>query len=221
MKNLKYIKVFEDFSPQNKKTEQLYKLIDRLEVDEYMKISLKNSQDLLIIWNANYGVNQGITELMELFQPGSVDFWNDYINELEQDSHIKSFYDSVEDFIEVLDRLNDFFKHPEVGYIMTNILGYCNPVALRYMTEKSIDNILKNKDLIRKFQALWEAPTMKTFILSSDGSFTLDGGSKGTHEIPRHKWEVTGVKPFVPTSEEEHDRKIEEIIMDKYSKEVK
>ena len=105
MKNLKYIKLFEEFffypkanqnsSPQNKRMEQLYKLIDRLEVDEYMKISLKNSQDLLIIWNANYGVNQGITELMELFQPESVDFWNDYINELEQDSHINSFYDGV------------------------------------------------------------------------------------------------------------------------------
>ena len=214
MKNLKYIKVFEDFSPQNKKTEQLYELIDKLEVDEYMKISLKNSQDLLIIWNANYGVNQGITELMELFQPESVDFWNDYINELEQDSHINSFYDGVEDFIEVLDRLNEFFKHPEVGYIMTNILGYCNPVALRYMTEKSLDNILKNKDIIRKFQALWEAPI-------ADDSFSLYGGFKGAYKIPSHKWEITGVKPFVPTSEEEHDRKIEEIIMDKYSKKVK
>ena len=214
MKNLKYIKVFEDFSPQNKRTEELYKLIDRLEVDEYMKTSLKNSQDLLIIWNANYFVNQGITELMELFEKRSVDFWNDYINDLEQDSHINSFYDSIEDFIEVLDKLNEFFKHPQVGYIMTNILGYCNPVALRYITVKSVDNILKNKDLIRKFQALWVAPM-------TSGSFSLDGGFKGDYKIPSHKWEVTGVKPFVPTSEEEHDRKIEEIIMDKYSKEVK
>ena len=214
MKNLKYIKVFEDFSQQNKRTEELYKLIDRLEVDEYMKTSLKNSQDLLIIWNANYSVNQGITELMELFEKRSVDFWNDYINDLEQDSHINSFYDSIEDFIEVLDKLNEFFKHPQVGYIMTNILGYCNPVALRYITVKSVDNILKNKDLIRKFQALWVAPT-------TSGSFSLDGGFKGDYKIPSHKWEVTGVKPFVPTSEEEHDRKIEEIIMDKYSKEVK
>ncbi len=210
MKKLKYIKVFENFTEQDKKTKDLLNAIDNLQVDDYIKNSLKNNDDLIIIWNKHYWLNQGIKELMSLFEPSSVVFWNGYINDLKQDSHIESFYEHIEDFIEVLDRLIKFLEHPEKSYIMTNILGYCHPVALRYMTEKSVNNILQHKDLIRKFQALWVTKM-------TDGS----PSNSSCNIFMPDKSDLTGVRPFVPTSEEEHDRKIEEIIMDKYSKEVK
>lgn len=201
MKKLKWIKLFETFS-SDEKNKQLFDFIDGLEVEDYIKNSLKSSEDLIIIWNTHYAFNKGIKDLMELFEEKKVDYWNDYIKELGQNSYIGSFYDGVDDFISVLDRVNRYLKHPEVSFIFGEIFGYCNPPALRYLSDRCIDDILKNKDLIRKFQSLWEGK-----IFGPDG--------KTFYSL---KWKTTGVKPFVPTSDKEHEQKISEIIMDKFDK---
>jgi hypothetical protein len=215
MKKLKHIKLFEFFtsnyekeelSSSNEKNEELYKFIDSLRIEDYIKKSLKNNQDLLIIWNKYNIYKNGIQYLMKLFESVTIDYWNEYINDLGQDSYIKEFYSDVDEFIEVLDRIHKFVKHPESSYIFTNIFGYCHAPALRYLTEKSIINILKNKDLIKKFQALW---VQKLNISSDSGDY--EGVSSWNSKL-------TGIKPFVPTSDKEQDEKIEEIIMDKYSK---
>jgi hypothetical protein len=207
MKKLKYVKLFENFS-ENEKGQELYKFIDSLKVEKWIKDSLKRNEDLEIIWSTNYFLKQGIKDLMKLFEPSTVEYWNKYINELDQESYINSFYSGVDDYVEVLDRLNKYLKHPEVGYIMTEIFGYCNPVALRYMSNRAVSNILAHKDLIRKFQALW---VTKLNIHSAHGS-------GGNEKIPSFNQRLTGIKPFVPTSDKEHEERIEEIIIDKYQK---
>jgi hypothetical protein len=215
---MKYLKLFEHFFPQfsdddyspekSDYTTELYNFIDSLKIEKYLKESLKESQDLTIIWNQHIVFKQGMKDLMYLFQQDTIDYYNDYIKQLEQDSFLTKVYDSVDDFIMTLDRVNQYITHPDKNFIMSQVLGYCNPLAIRYLSDECMKHILKNKQLINKFQALWVTP----LTICTSGSCNFVSNPFGS------KYRLTGVKPFVPTSDKEQEEKILEIVFNNYTK---
>jgi hypothetical protein len=186
------------------------KFIDSKEwMEEYQKEELKTDEEILDLWNSMHVYSKGIKDLVGLFSPYSIEHYNKIIDSLDQDSYIKTFYKDTEDFKNVLRRLEKYTKGSDVGYVMSEILGYCSIPALRYMSEDCMKHILSNKKLIRNFQDLWRLPSNMS---SSDNS-----NSHCELEDKKNWWENYLVKPLIPTSDKEQEERIVEIILDSYN----
>jgi hypothetical protein len=217
-KKMKKIKLFNEFFnydiPDIKLEGKNYsnKLMDYLDSLEWMPQHIKDdleSPDILEIWNKVWihGLDDNY-RLIDLYSPKSIRFYNDIINSLGQESHIVKFYKDINDFQVVLERLYKYCTQSDSAFIQSEILGYCssNTAALRYLSEDCVKHILANKDLIRTFHMLWRMPT------------TMQKLHKAVDVKNNDKTWYSNytTKPFIPTSDQEHEDAIIEIIMKKY-----